>query len=70
MSHVYTSMEQLIGGTPLLELTHVEREEGLEALREAKSAHDALEALYHPHVDFDGVSKAAAREWERIEARI
>ena len=46
------------------------REEGLEALREAKSAHDALEALYHPHVDFDGVSKAAAREWERIEARI
>nr|WP_325179201.1 cysteine synthase A [uncultured Oscillibacter sp.] len=31
MSHVYTSMEQLIGGTPLLELTHVEREEGLEA---------------------------------------
>ena len=46
------------------------REEGLEALWEAKSAHDALEALYHPHVDFDGVSKAAAREWERIEARI
>ena len=31
MSHVYTSMEQLIGGTPLLELTRVEREEGLEA---------------------------------------
>ncbi len=31
MSHVYTSMEQLIGGTPLLELTHMEREEGLEA---------------------------------------
>ncbi len=31
MSRVYTSADQLIGGTPLLELTHVEREEGLEA---------------------------------------
>nr|WP_325229866.1 cysteine synthase A [uncultured Oscillibacter sp.] len=30
MSHVYTSMEQLIGGTPLLELTRLEQEEGLE----------------------------------------
>ncbi len=31
MSRVYTSADQLIGGTPLLELTHIEREEGLEA---------------------------------------
>ena len=31
MSNVYTSVEQLIGRTPLLELTRLEREEGLEA---------------------------------------
>lgn len=31
MSRVYTSADQLNGGTPLLELTHIEREEGLEA---------------------------------------
>ncbi len=31
MSNIYTSVDQLIGRTPLLELTHVEREEGLKA---------------------------------------
>lgn len=31
MSRVYTSADQLIGGTPLLELTHIEKDEGLEA---------------------------------------
>lgn len=31
MSKVYTSADQLIGGTPLLELTHIEKEEGLKA---------------------------------------
>ena len=31
MSRIYTSAEQLIGGTPLLELAHSEREEGLQA---------------------------------------
>lgn len=31
MSRVFTSADQLIGGTPLLELTHIEKEEGLEA---------------------------------------
>ena len=31
MSRIYTSVEQLIGKTPLVELTHLEREEGLEA---------------------------------------
>ena len=31
MSKIYTSADQLIGKTPLLELTHLEREEGLEA---------------------------------------
>ena len=31
MGKIYTSVEQLIGGTPLLELTHLERELGLSA---------------------------------------
>ena len=36
MSNIYTSVEQLIGRTPLLELARVEREEGLEARLLAK----------------------------------
>ena len=36
MSHIYTSADQLIGGTPLLELTHIEKELGLEAKLLAK----------------------------------
>lgn len=31
MAHIYTSADQLIGRTPLLELTHIERKENLEA---------------------------------------
>ena len=31
MSKIYTSVDQLIGKTPLLELTHIEKEEALEA---------------------------------------
>lgn len=31
MSNIYTSADQLIGKTPLLELTHIEKEEALEA---------------------------------------
>ena len=31
MSRIYTGADQLIGHTPLLELTHIEKEEGLEA---------------------------------------
>ena len=31
MSKIYTAAEQLIGGTPLLELTHIEAADGLEA---------------------------------------
>ena len=31
MSKIYTSAEQLIGNTPLLELTHIEKEYGLQA---------------------------------------
>ena len=33
---VYTSAEQLIGGTPLLELTHIEKEKALQARLLAK----------------------------------
>ena len=31
MSKIYTSADQLIGHTPLLELTHIEKNNGLEA---------------------------------------
>lgn len=31
MGHIYTSVDQLIGGTPLLELAHIEKEEGVAA---------------------------------------
>lgn len=31
MSHIYTSVDQLIGNTPLLELTHIEHDLGLKA---------------------------------------
>ena len=31
MSHIHTSADQLIGKTPLLELTHIEKENGLQA---------------------------------------
>ena len=31
MSKIYTSADQLIGNTPLMELTHIEQAEGLEA---------------------------------------
>ena len=31
MSNIYTSADQLIGRTPLLELVHIEKEEGLGA---------------------------------------
>lgn len=44
------------------------REEGLEALKEAKAAHDQLEAVYHPYVDFDGVNRLVREEIRRIES--
>ena len=31
MGKIYTSVEQLIGGTPLLELTRITKQEGLQA---------------------------------------
>ena len=36
MRGIYTSVEQLVGGTPLLELTHIEEKEGLKARLLAK----------------------------------
>ena len=44
------------------------REEGIEALKEAKKAHDALEGAYRSHVDFDGVGSLIFDETKRIES--
>lgn len=46
------------------------REEALTALGEAKTAHDALEGVYHPNVDFAGVDEVAQQEIERLEQRL
>ena len=40
--------------------------EAVEALKEAKAGHDALEAIYNPHVDFEGVRTLAALESGRL----
>ena len=42
------------------------RQEAVEALGEAKAAHDALEAVYNPYVDFEGVHTLAALEAGRL----
>ncbi|MBR0280986.1 MAG: hypothetical protein IJQ81_05250 [Oscillibacter sp.] len=42
------------------------REEAVSALRDAKAAHDKLEAVYNPYVDFDGVRALAALESGRL----
>jgi hypothetical protein len=47
---------------------HALRQEGLEALRDAKAAHDRLEAVYQPHVDFAGVDQCVQMELKRIES--
>ena len=44
------------------------RDEAAEALRCAKTEHDALEAAYNPCVDFDGVYALAAQEAQRLLA--
>ena len=43
-------------------------EEGIAALGEAKANHDLLEAVYNPHVDFEGVYALAEREWSRVRS--
>ena len=47
-------------------MTTLLRQEAVGALRCAKEAHDALEAVYNPYVDFDGVMALASREADRI----
>lgn len=42
------------------------REEAVEALQAAKASHDALEAVYNPYVDFEGVHALAALEGGRL----
>lgn len=42
------------------------REEAVDALKEAKKNHDALEAVYNPYVDFEGVRATAALEAGRL----
>lgn len=42
------------------------QQEGIQALNEAKAAHDALEALYHPYIDIAGLDEYTAQEAERI----
>ena len=37
MANIYTSAEQLIGGTPLLELKHIEAADGMKARLLAKA---------------------------------
>ena len=53
MSRIFTSVDQLIGGTPLLELCHIEQEAGLEARILVK-----LEALNPAGSAKDRVAKA------------
>ena len=59
MGRIYTSADQLIGGTPLLELTHIEREEALEARVLAK-----LEYLNPAGSAKDRIAKAMIDEAE------
>ena len=59
MSRIYTSADQLTGRTPLLELTHLEREEGLEARLLAK-----LEYLNPAGSVKDRVAKAMIEDAE------
>jgi hypothetical protein len=47
-------------------MVSVLRQEAVSALREAKTAHDKLEAVYHPYADFEGVSAVAALESGRL----
>ena len=60
MGRIYTSVEQLIGGTPLLELTHLEREENLAARVLAK-----LEYLNPAGSAKDRVAKAMLDDAEQ-----
>lgn len=41
--------------------------EAYRALHEAKAVHDEIEAVYHPHVDFSGVSALAEKHIEMLK---
>ena len=60
MRRIYTAVDQLIGGTPLLELTHIEQAEGLKARLLAK-----LEYLNPAGSVKDRVGKAMIDDAER-----
>ena len=60
MRRIYTAADQLIGGTPLLELTHIEQAEGLKARLLAK-----LEYLNPAGSVKDRVGKAMIDDAER-----
>lgn len=47
-------------------ITALLREEAIAALKQAKVSHDALESVYNPYVDFDGVRAQAALEAGRM----
>lgn len=47
-------------------ITTLLRENAITALKEAKTNHDKLEAVYNPYVDFDGVRALAALESGRL----
>ena len=61
MANIYTSADQLIGKTPLLELTHIEKEFGLKAKLLAK-----LEYLNPAGSIKDRVAKAMIEEAEKV----
>lgn len=44
--------------------------EGMDALREAKAAHDALEAAYRPTIDIAGLDECAQQEIARFEGYV
>ena len=68
MSKIYTSADQLIGGTPLLELSHIEKAEKLEAkllakleyLNPAGSVKDRVALSMIEDAEKKGIIKAGA----------
>ena len=43
-------------------------DEGVAGLAQAKEAHDRLEKLYNPYVDFDGVARTADQVADEVLA--
>ena len=78
MSNIYTSADQLIGKTPLLELTHIEKEQQLEARILAKleyfnpggSVKDRVALAMIEDAERRGVLKPSSVIIEPLEERI